>query len=325
MKTKVIITLISMFLGAMLHASPCKGHFVNPLKDVCWRCMFPLSIGKTIAVKGALPDTANAESPVGICPSPIGERVGLNIGYWEPMAIVDVTDTPYCLVNLGGLKLNLGHASQQGGRSVVGVSSAFFNVHWYKYPLISWLNLLTSAGCLEKGDFDIAYLTELDPTWSDSQMSFVLSPESYLFGNPIAQASCAMDSISSSVSNVPNDSLFWCAGSQGSHYPLSGHINAPLSPVQSTLLLTERLNFKMHRERLIADSSPQKGAICTSHYYPVTPKSRYRYEMVNQVADGKHCYPSGHTTLDWEAKKIKPHAPSQYGYLVWRKRNCTFL
>ncbi|HAT8894533.1 TPA: conjugal transfer protein TraU, partial [Legionella pneumophila subsp. pneumophila] len=29
--------------------------------------------------------------------------------------------------------------------------------------------------------------------------------------------------------------------------------------------------------------------------------------------------------LTWEAGKIKPHTPDQYGFLVWRKRNCTFL
>lgn len=201
----------------------------------------------------------------------------------------------------------------------------FFYVHWYKYPLINWLNLITSVGCLQAGDFDIAYLTELDPTWQDSEMSFVLSPESVLFGNPIAVAACSADSLSSTLTNKPMDSLFWCAGAQGTHYPMTGHVNSPISPVQTALLLTERMNYKMHRELLVSDSSPKSGAICKEHHYTVTPKSRYRYELVNQVADGKHCYPSGHSTLTWEAGKIKPHMPDQYGFLVWRKRNCTFI
>ena len=301
-------------------AAPCTGHFVNPITDVCWSCLFPLSIGNTQVVHSDLQDTPNASSPIGTCPG----RIGLNIGYWEPIALTEVTDTPYCLVNLGGHKLNLGIKQAQGGRSQLGLgqSNAFYHVHWYKYPLISWLNLITSSGCHEGGDFDIAYLTELDPTWNDSEMSFVLSPESLLFANPIAQAACSADSIASTITKRPMDSLFWCAGSQGSHYPLSGHVNAPVSPVQTALLLTERLNYKLHRERLIADSNP--GAACVPHHYPVTPKSRYRYEIVNQVADGKHCYPSGLSTLAWEAGKIKPHTSSQYGFLVWRKMNCTF-
>ncbi len=318
----ILISLICL-LGTSSNAAPCKGHFVNPLTDICWSCLFPLSIGGTSVVHSSLPDTPNASSPIGLCHG----RIGLNIGFWEPFAIADVTDTPYCMVNLGGMKLNLGIKQAQGGRKDLGTGQlrGFYQVHWYKYPLLSWLNLITSLGCREGGDFDIAYLTELDPTWNDSEMSFVLSPESVLFGNPLAGAACAADSIKSTFNQGSIDSLFWCAGSQGSHYPLSGHVNAPISPVQTALLLTERLNYKLHRERFIADSSPQTGAICEAHHFPVTPKSRYRYEMVNQIADGKHCYPSGASTLSWEAGKIKAHTPSQYGFLVWRKRNCTYM
>jgi conjugal transfer pilus assembly protein TraU len=324
---RLMFSLLFLFT-ASLHASHCTGHFVNPIKDVCWRCLFPLSIGGSEIVRSSLPDTRNAKSPIGHCPSSMGERIGLNIGFWEPQALVDVTDTPYCLVNLGGHQVNLGHKQSRGGKNHVeeGQVGAFYHVHWYKYPLLNWLNIITSVGCLQTGDFDIAYLTELDPMWSDSEMSFVMNPEAALFGNPIAQASCAADSLSSTLSSTPLDSLFWCAGSQGSHYPLTGQDNAPESPVQTALLLTERLNYKMHRDLpLIMDSSPDAGAICTEHHYPMVPKSRYRYEMVNQVADGGHCYPTGASTLTWEAGKIKPHTPDQYGFLVWRKRNCTFL
>ena len=98
---KSLVASVLLMLSSVSFAT-CTGHFVNPLTDVCWRCLFPLSIGNTQVVKSALPDTQNASSPVGICPSSVGARVGLNIGFWEPMALVDVTDTPYCLVNLGG-------------------------------------------------------------------------------------------------------------------------------------------------------------------------------------------------------------------------------
>lgn len=327
MRYKGFVFIALLICSMSAFASHCKGHFVNPIKDVCWRCLFPLSIGGSGIVGSHLKDTPNAKSPVGMCETKVGWRIGLNIGFWEPHALVDVTDTPYCLVNLGGHQLNLGHKQSRGGRHTVGHGEvgAFFQVHWYKYPLLNWLDLITSVGCLQTGDFDIAYLTELDPMWSDSEMTFVLNPEAVLFGNQAAQASCAADSISATLDSQALDSLFWCAGAQGSHYPLTGHVNAPLSPVQTALLLTERLNYKLHREGLITDSSPEAGAICIEHHYPTVPKSRYRYEMVNQVADGGHCYPTGASTLTWETGKIKPHTPDQYGFLVWRKRNCTFL
>ena len=317
---------LSLFIN-VTHAAHCTGHFVNPLKDVCWRCLFPLSVGGSEVLGWSLPDTKNAESPIGWCPTEKGTRLGLNIGFWEPQALVDVTDTPYCLVNLGGHQVKLGRAESRGGEraDMEGEAGAFYHVHWYRYPLLAWLNLITSVSCVQGGDFDIAYLTELDPMWSDSEMSFVLNPEATLFANPVAQTSCAADSLSSTLKSKPLDALFWCAGAQGSHYPLTGHVTSPVSPVQTALLLTERLNYKLHREGLIADSSPKKDEICHEHKYPIAPKSRYRYEMVNQVADGGHCYPSGSSTALWEAGKIKPHTATQYGFLVWRKRNCTFL
>lgn len=312
------------FLSLKSFASLCSGHFVNPMTDVCWSCLFPISIGHAKVVGSSLPDTENAKSPIGICQTPAGTRIGLNIGYWEPIALVDVTDSPYCLSNLGGIQLPIGSKSKRGGKQLVGhgQTSAFYHAHWYRFPLIVWLNLITDAGCKQAGDFDITYLTELDPTWSDSEMGFVVSPESALFANPVTQSACAADSLASTLEKKPIDTLFWCAGSQGSHYPLSGHTNSPISPVQSSLLLAERLNFKLHREGLIADSSGESP--CAEKKLPVLPKSRYRYEMTNLVADGRHCYPSGYSTLDWEALKIKPQAYSQFGYLVWRKRNCTF-
>lgn len=306
-------------------ASLCTGHFVNPITDVCWSCLFPLSVGSTGIVSSGLPDTENAKSPVGVCPATVGTRIGLNMGYWEPIAMVDVTDTPYCMVNLGGMQLPLGKKTKRGGKQLVGHGQvqAFYHAHWYRYPLIAWLNLVTSSSCHQTEGFDVAFLTELDPTWSDSMMSFILNPEAILFANPPAQAACAADSMSATLLNKPLDKLFWCAGSQGSHYPLSGHINAPLSPVQSALLLAERLNFKMHRLTLVKDSDPNSP--CFEKTYPVLPKSRYRYQMVNQVTDGHHCWPSGHSSLEWESFKIKPQTYAQYGFLVWRKRNCVFL
>ncbi len=322
MRAKVL--LLCLLFSHMAFSANCTGHFVNPITDVCWRCLFPLSIGNAKVVSHDLPDTENAASPIGVCPATVGSRVGLNIGYWEPSALVEVTDAPYCLVNLGGVQLGLGSKSRRGGVQQIeeGQTRAFYHVHWYKYPLISWLNLITSTACHQGGDFDIAYLSELDPTWNDSEMSFVLNPEAALLGNPITAASCAADSLSSTLQNKPLDTLFWCAGAQGSYYPLTGYINAPISPVQASLLLAERMNYKLHRESLIADSNPLEP--CQEHHLPTLPKSRYRYEMVNQVSDGKHCYPSGHSTLSWETDKIKSHTPNQYGYLVWRKRNCVF-
>ncbi len=67
------------------------------------------------------------------------------------------------------------------------MNGAFYHVHWYKYPLTYWLNIITSLGCLEGGDLDIAYLSEIDPTWTGQQPYHHSQPGSRHFANPIAQ------------------------------------------------------------------------------------------------------------------------------------------
>ena len=322
MRASALILLLCLCCNPSF-AGRCQGRFVNPITDICWRCLFPLSIGNNTIVKAAngLSDTPNPKHIIHQC----GSRYGLQIGYWEPFALADVTDTPYCLVNLGGF--SLAKSFKNGARyQVAGQSShAFYHVHWYKYPLVYWLNLLTDAGCMEGGDFDMGWLSELDPTWNDDALAMITHPDAALFANPVAQTSCSADAIASSFTKKPMDKLFWCAGAQGSHYPLTGNTSHVTSAIQTAFLLTQRLNFKLHRFWLISDSRGRDGNTCKTYHHPVIPKSRYRYELVNQVADSRNCYPSGSNAMAMEAGRVKPNQKDQFGFLVWRKRNCTYL
>lgn len=334
MKKALLVWLcfIPMFAGLAYTvpagASSCSGSWVNPITDVCWSCLFPLTLGSIDVLHSSLPDTDNPSSPVCSCGSPI-PRVGLAIGFWEPTVLVDVTRHPYCLVNLGGVSLNMGSSLNSGSSEMANNNDthSFYYVHWYNYPLLNWLKLVDSLGCIQGGDMDIAYLAELDPTWRDDELHFLTDPEAILFGNPIAQMACMVDSAKSLV-GLPIDSLFWCAGSQGSMYPLTGWVQEHVSGAQASLLLAERVAFKMHRIGLAEDSIGIDGpALCMTHHSAILPKSRYRYQMVNPLpTTGSHgCHPFGSATFTWEAFHQYPYKGEDFGYLIWRKRNCCFL
>ena len=329
MKTMFFLICIafSTFSGRAAADPSCEGRFVNPITDVCWRCIFPLSLGSVQVGKGDLPDTSNPGSPLQLCPAPppIFVRPGLSIGYWEPMAMTDVSRSPGCMVNLGGFSINLGKAGMGTARKDdKQVNGAFYHVHWYKYPLTYWLNIITSAGCLEGGDMDIAYLSEIDPTWVDSSLTTILNPEAILFANPIAQGACAADAMASAF-HMPLDILFWCAGSQGSMYPFSGWVSNESSPLQSSLLVSERMAYKLHRQGQIMESIGKDKAVCYEYPSPIIPKERWRYQMVNMYPDSGQCHPVGRSVMRWEAGKNPPNTRKNYGYLMWRKRNCVFL
>lgn len=305
----------------------CQGRFVNPITDICWRCIFPISIGSIPVGRGDIPDTSNPASPIQLCPAPppIFQRIGMAMGYWEPMAMTDVTRSPGCMVNLGGFSVNLGKVGTgTGGARGKEVAGAFYHVHWYKYPLTYWLNIITSVGCLEGGDMDIAYLSEIDPTWVDSSLTTILNPEAIVFANPIAQGACAADAIASAF-YLPIDALFWCAGSQGSMYPFNGWTSNEYSPLQASVLVTERMAFKLHRQGQIMETIGKDKAVCFEYPSPIIPKERWRYQMVNMYPDVAACHPMGRSVLRWEVGHNTPVSRKNFGYVMWRKRNCVFL
>ena len=47
----------------------CHGQFMNPITDICWECIFPISIG-AVAVSNGQEDIENPASPICICPIP---------------------------------------------------------------------------------------------------------------------------------------------------------------------------------------------------------------------------------------------------------------
>lgn len=262
----------SLILVFSVHASQCKGHFVNPITDLCWDCLFPLTIGSSEVVKSRYPDTKNPKNPICSCPNKL-QLFGVTIGYWEPFALVDVTPKPYCMVNLG-VQIDIKDQALGGSQMPdTDGRGAFYYVHWYKYPLMYWLKLLTSIACMEPEDFDVLYLSELDPTWNDSEFSFVLNPEATLFSMPQVRASCALDASKALVGTAMN-SLFWCQGAQGSTYPLNGFVANQASPISAATLLAERTDFKLHRIGAIKDSvGKDSPALCTTYRSAILPKS----------------------------------------------------
>lgn len=328
---RLLLLLGALFVPLMVTSSPARaadagdGRWVNPISDVCWNCLFPMTLGNIQLASGPQKDTNNPSMPIQICPMGVLYRLGLAIGFWEPMAMVDVTREPGVMVNMGGFKIDLGRTGTgTAGQSDRPAAGTFYHVHWYKYPLIFWLNIITSLGCLQTGDMDIAYLSEVDPLWNDSTLSMIINPEAALFGNLIAQAACAADAAASSA-GLPLSPLFWCAGSQGSYYPLTGYTSGEFSPLESSLLVSERMAFKMHREGLVWNSVGVDTAVCHQYPSPIIPKERWRYQMVNMYPETNNCHPFGASTQMWGTGHNSPQSKKNFGYLFWRKRNCVFL
>lgn len=334
LKAKIaLILLVILPSNAALANITCQGHFVNPITDICWSCLLPISIGGLNIGKGMSPkkrDTKNPTSPVCLCTKANVPVPGIAIGFWEPTRLIDITRTPYCMTNLGGISIGSdmrkisSFNNNYDGRHV---HDSFYHVHYYVYPLIYWLELITDFICLEQTSFDLAYMSEFDVTWNDEKLQSLLNPEAFLFGTPPLQAACALDCAASTL-HFPLDTMFWCAGCWGNMYPFSGANADHVGGVQSSSLLATRIIAKMHRiglaqETSTTDSSPN-GKICRKSRAFKIKKSQYKLQMVNPktTSSGIGCFPLGLSDMMYSSFKEYPYDGQDWGYLIWKKVNC---
>ncbi len=333
-KAYIIFIGISLVLvnGAVNAKAVCAGKFINPITDICWKCLFPLSIaGYTVANPNK--DNANPPEPKNFvcqCGEPI-PRIGIPIGFWEPFRIADVTTKPFCLVALGGTDLKLSSHTPSGTVALRedgkrGAKTAFYHAHWYVYPVLYWLNLTINLACMTPESFDIAYMTEFDPLWQDDELALWLNPEVALFANPLAELSCSTDCAKASLS-TPINALFWCTGCHGGVYPLTGTLAFHHGGVDASTLILEKLIFKLHREFLLFGSTGKRG-MCGLYPMPWWRKDQYKLQMTyprkvqnTQMA----CNPIGRTTFFWGSNKEYPIKGEDFAYLIWRRRSCCVL
>lgn len=306
----------------------CTGRFPNPITDICWSCLLPITIGgATVADLGNQLDTPNPTSP--LCSCGVNPTIGLSIGLWEPVRHVDVVRKPFCLASLGGIDLDPGIPAPEAARftrpEADGDAGAFYQVHWYTNPVLYWLEVVADFPCLEPGSFDLVYLSEVDPLWADDELSLILHPDALLFANPVAIAACAADCVAASTGFGLRD-LFWCAGCQGGVYPLNGHVPYHVGGVRTATLMAQRMAAKMHRELLAWGWHGSEG-LCGPYYLPVMDKTAYKTQLTYPIPatgklDGRCCHPFGRTTIDWGAGKEYPVRGEDFSFLLFRKRNC---
>lgn len=323
----------------------CSGKFQNPITDICWSCMFPIKVaGKTIASNGSQEDYDSMDGKGGnVCAC--GEfpktKIGMQTSFWEPTHIVETVRHPFCMVSLGGVGWDKSVGGSIDENSEIGKwfggshkpsadqtdqsNDTFYQAHWIKNPVVYILEVLLDSDCLESGSFDVGWLTELDPTWKNSALSLLQSPDAALFANPVAQAVCAADCVKANV-GFPAKSLFWCAGCLGSIYPYTGFISSAPSPVQAAKLMTARMQSKMHRDLAAVTGAGERG-LCGLRLQPLMDKRQYKISMTYPIAarkdlGGKCCEPIGRTTLVRDVGKSFPYKGQDFAYQVYRKRDC---
>ena len=324
-----IILSLFILLNSIVPAEIKEGKTINPVKDICWSCVFPMTFGNVTTTSKAGRRDSNKVSNI-FCNC--GVEGGVTFGFWEPVFMVDVSMTPFNLVTLGGMRIKKNPTLKDQGtiKKIDNTQSqSTMHSHIYVYPIMSMMKMFTGFQCLSKfpkgkngTDFAVGWMSEYDITFNNEVASLIMNPEALLYANPIAQAACAFDTAKALV-DFPINRLHWCAASMGSLYPLTGVDGNHQSLVSSALLVTYRMIAKMHR-MLQFHRTSGSSALCQPQLSPKWVKNQYKTQLVYPVAMSKGrnaCQVIGAPTVIYEHFKIKPVTGEGFGILIWRKKS----
>ncbi len=325
----IFISIATLFALSSSDAKACAVTDAVGAKIVvsaCYSCMFPLSVGGIQVVQGPIPDIGGiVGSPICACPfpPPIYVRVGIPVSFFEPSRVVEVVSDPYCFPTFGIPSPATGTGMLAGVKNDGSSSShTVMQTHYMIFPLYSILEIATDLACVEVTGVDIASITEVDPLWNSDALGAYIAPEALLFGNPLSNLACIADSVTSQFF-TPNDALFWCMGSWGNAYPMTGHKPTNDSFVQDTAAMAAKTLYKLHRELILWGSWGQAG-LCGYYPAPIWRKSAYRLQIIDPIP---HFLATtiGQSGMLWDWGKNPPMMFDNFGFLLFKKRDCCVL
>lgn len=275
-------------------------------RNTCWSAMFPVKVaGKKLMSKSGYDEAMGAAQDKFLCKcggdlsSGKLPSIGTPVGYWQPTKLVELTRKPYCLPSLGGYQMSDAPAATGGARATGGghgetaepdaTHANVMHFHTYAYPVMSMLKIFDFPTCLVDNvtSFDVAMLSEAFPTWYDTSLAAVLSPEALLFANPVALAAGAADCAAATATSNPIDSLFWVAGCWGGMYPLSGVISSSVDLTQTTSLYATRALFALGRIGMLRRTMGNDvvSGKCEFPKMRIIKKSMFKMQMLYPVPE----------------------------------------
>ena len=328
-KLSKMLLMVSLFSGAVKADSGCQNaDIIGPklISGICWSCIFPIRVaGVPIDGGGNVYPEGAVESPLCACKDNNGvPRPGITTSMWEPARLVEFQRVPGCSSVLNGTTLPFDRTFQghHGEGSMDGGDGSFMHYHYYAFPLLIMMDMFIKGACNADGfsDLDIMYLSELDPTWNSDELAFFTNPEAAAVANPIASAACSVDATAASIGK-PIKSMFWCAGSWGGIYPLSGNQNGGKGVLRDSSLLTTRILASLHR-RGLAWKTMGKDAMCQGVISPTLPKTQYKFTLTHPVPETDSSHVIGESILTWGIGKTIPAVGQDPIYTIWRWNDC---
>lgn len=346
---------------------PSANIFSELIGGVCWSQMFPIRVaGVTMfGGNGGVPSGAN-DSVICTCGGSLSHlslpEIGLSLGMWQPSMLVSAVSHPFCFPALGGIDIGgedtsgIALSGTWGGNIAKssGISTdktGFFNVHLLTFPLLWMMNIFNVPDCNGDGydGMDIVLQSEFYPTWDNSLLAMLESPEEVLYANPVGMVAEAGECAYETAGGEPIDDMYFTAGCWGLLYPMVGTNLTDGDPIRTSSLDSARLLAMGFRLGILRRTVGKK-VVCGPKRTYVIPKDQYKMQIIypndetgnNPNPDVPTSVPQsggvnivaspvqssscshwiGQTPLQWGEWDDQPGTGGNYIYLVWQWTDC---
>ena len=296
------------------------------ITNVPWTAIFPIRIGALMigGTRRGAPDLM--ASPFCMCPGRLGiPSPGMVVSMWSPDNMIETVKTPYCSPALGGL--SLASAGQVAGAirnfggyqnmtDPTGTDNSFRNMHEFWFPTGVIMNRFVDAACTQfRYDLDIAYLSELDPTFTNDQLANLTTPEAALFASPPAVMACVADAVAATAYK-PLEALPHCVGSWGQLFPYTGNtVNANSAPRDASLTAARGLAM-LHRRGLMPLTHTD-AAVCAEF-----PWQQYKMATYYPIPERSGTHWLGASTLRWGEWRNIPAVGEDFLFTTFSWKDC---
>ena len=259
---------------------------------------------------------------------------GFKVKIVEPIGYIETSNIPWHFVGLG-IKMDKSFLRKQGTSRDTKTGINFRHAHFVIFPPLGWsIGLMQDYICFERGNiFNLAYLSEVIPSYNNDVIALVeesAKPVSKVwFANPVAEAACSADCVSSSIGK-PINSLYWCDGCRGS----VGAGDTGWSNISNPYEEAETVAFgvlnRMHAyggmlktKESFFQFNPAganlKSTYCKARYFPIIIKEQYYL----QLAKGDKSWdaePFGKIRFHYDFKSTPGDEDANFFWL-WRERD----
>ena len=166
---------------------------MNPITDICWSCVFPLTIGSASLVGDGQDDTGNPSNPSALQQSAPDRRIDRFLGTSAPGRC-----DPHTLLHGPPWGIAIDPGPDVPRRRGKGAPRQPDAQQLLPRPTGTPTRFFTGSKCCSTfrclgGRLDLVYLTEVDPLWADDELD--RDPQSTwpCSANAPAKAACAAD------------------------------------------------------------------------------------------------------------------------------------